>query len=164
MTTYTINPFTNKKIEVGGHAHQNVKHILAGSGSDQEKKVKYAALLSDKPNAKYNAVNDNAFCGEAGGYPVGSRKFPVDTEKRCRAALSYAHNAPNEAGIRACALQKAKENGWKCGLSKPKTKVSTKPPSAYVIFKKQQLAALKKQGITGMTAVKQVNAAWKAKK
>ena len=40
------------------------------------------------------------FCGPSGGAPEGS--FPVNTRKRAIAALSYARNAPNPAGIQAC--------------------------------------------------------------
>lgn len=47
---------------------------------------------------KYKGVKK--FCGPSGGAPAGS--FPVNTKKRAIAALSYAHNAPNPAGIRAC--------------------------------------------------------------
>ena len=65
-------------------------------------------------NKKYLNVNTQ-FCGPAGG--AKATAFPVNTEKRCRAALSYARYAPKPAGIRACALKKAKEKGWRCGCS-----------------------------------------------
>ena len=53
---------------------------------------------------KYKKVSKKEFCGPSGGAPEGS--FPVDTEKRCRAALSYARNAPNPSGIKACVKRK----------------------------------------------------------
>ena len=162
MSTYAVNPFTGKKIEVGGHTHQTVQKILSGTGTEQEKRALYYTHLH--AGNKYSNLDTSVFCATQGGYPPGTRRFPVDSEKRCRAALSYAHNAPNPMGIRTCALQKAKEHGWKCGISKPKSKGPTKPPNAYQIFKKQQLAALKQKGITGKIAVQQVNAAWKAQK
>jgi hypothetical protein len=40
------------------------------------------------------------FCGPSGGAPKGS--FPVNTRKRAVAALAYARNAPNPAGIKKC--------------------------------------------------------------
>jgi len=43
------------------------------------------------------------FCGPSGGAPPGS--FPVNTRKRAIAALAYARNAPNPAGIRKCVCQ-----------------------------------------------------------
>ncbi len=39
------------------------------------------------------------FAGPAGGAPKGS--FPINTKKRAKAALSYARNAPNPAGIKS---------------------------------------------------------------
>lgn len=44
---------------------------------------------------RYKGVKQ--FAGPAGGAPKGS--FPIDTRKRARAALAYARNAPNPAGI-----------------------------------------------------------------
>ena len=55
---------------------------------------------------EYKKVKKGEFCGPSGGAPKGS--FPVNSAKRCRAALSYAHNAPNPAGIRACVKRKCK--------------------------------------------------------
>ena len=56
----------------------------------------------DKPGGsnvgKYKGVKK--FCGPSGEAPSGS--FPVNTRKRAIAALSYARNAPNPAGIRKC--------------------------------------------------------------
>lgn len=56
----------------------------------------------DKPGGsnvgKYKGVK--TFCGPSGGAPAGS--FPVNTKDRAIAALSYARNAPNPSGIRAC--------------------------------------------------------------
>ena len=53
---------------------------------------------------KYKGVKKSAFCGTAGGSPPGS--YPVNTKKRARAALAYAHNAPNPSGIRKCVERK----------------------------------------------------------
>lgn len=64
--------------------------------------------LQKKPGGsnvgKYKSVAKSKFCGPAGGAPEGS--YPVNSPKRARAALAYAHNAPNPAGIRACVKKK----------------------------------------------------------
>lgn len=47
---------------------------------------------------KYKNVSKKDFAGSAGGAPEGS--YPINTEKRAKAALAYAKNAPNPAGIK----------------------------------------------------------------
>lgn len=47
---------------------------------------------------KYKTVNPKEFAGSAGG--ADKYSFPINTRKRARAALAYAHNAPNPEGIR----------------------------------------------------------------
>jgi hypothetical protein len=69
-------------------------------------------------NGTKKYLKSNQFCGPAGG--AGSTKFPVNSEKRCRAALSYARYAPKPCGIVHCALNKAKKAGWKCGAATKK--------------------------------------------
>lgn len=64
--------------------------------------------LREKPGGgsvgKYKGVKKSSFCGPSGGAPRGS--YPVNTKKRAHAALAYAHNAPNPAGIKACVRKK----------------------------------------------------------
>lgn len=48
----------------------------------------------------YKNISKKAFCGPSGGAPEGS--YPVNSKKRARAALAYAHNAPNPSGIQKC--------------------------------------------------------------
>lgn len=55
---------------------------------------------------EYKKVSKKEFCGPSGGAPKAS--YPVNTAKRCRAALAYAHNAPNPGGIRSCVKRKCK--------------------------------------------------------
>ena len=59
---------------------------------------------------EYSDVDKDDFCGPAGGAAPGT--FPVNSEKRARAALSYAHNAPDPEGIKNCVYRKAKKHGW----------------------------------------------------
>lgn len=47
---------------------------------------------------KYKRVDPKDFAGTAGGAPKGS--YPINTMKRAKAALAYAHNAPNPSGIK----------------------------------------------------------------
>ena len=60
------------------------------------------AKLEKRPGGsnvgKYKKVAKKDFAGPSGGAPIGS--FPINTLKRARAALAYAHNAPSPAGIR----------------------------------------------------------------
>ena len=47
---------------------------------------------------KYKNVSPKEFAGASGGSSKYS--YPINTLKRARAALAYAHNAPNPEGIR----------------------------------------------------------------
>jgi hypothetical protein len=62
---------------------------------------------------KYKKVPAKDFAGTAGGAPKGS--YPINTEKRAKAALAYAHNAPNPAGIKAKVHEKYPSLGKKSG-------------------------------------------------
>ena len=53
---------------------------------------------------KKERVPKNKFCGPAGGSVKGS--YPVNTKKRCSAALSYARFSPNPCGIARCVHRK----------------------------------------------------------
>jgi len=58
--------------------------------------------LSKKPGSsnvgEYKNVSKSDFAGPSGGAARGS--YPINNIKRARAALSYAHNAPNPSGIK----------------------------------------------------------------
>jgi len=64
--------------------------------------------LSKKPGSsnigRYKNVAKKDFCGPRGGAAPGT--YPINTPKRARAALAYAHNAPNPSGIKACVKRK----------------------------------------------------------
>jgi hypothetical protein len=75
-------------------------------------------ILTKNGNKKY-LKSDEDFCGPSGG--AGKTNFPVNTEKRCRAALSYSRFAPKPCGIVECALKKAEKKGWKCGAATKKS-------------------------------------------
>lgn len=52
----------------------------------------------------YGSVAKKDFAGPSGGAPQGS--YPINTRKRAKAALAYAHNAPNPEGIKAAVRRK----------------------------------------------------------
>jgi hypothetical protein len=58
--------------------------------------------LSKKPGSsnvgEYKSLPSTDFAGPSGGAAPGT--FPINTKKRAKAALSYAHNAPNPKGIK----------------------------------------------------------------
>lgn len=58
---------------------------------------------------EYKNVKKKNFCGPSGGAPSGS--YPVNSKKRARAALAYAHNAPNPEGIKKCVYRHFPEMG-----------------------------------------------------
>ena len=53
---------------------------------------------------EYKNVSKKDFAGPAGGAPKGS--YPINTEKRAKAALAYARNAPNPEGIKRAVYRK----------------------------------------------------------
>lgn len=64
--------------------------------------------LKKKPGSsnsgKYKTVKPSEFAGGAGGSSKYS--YPINTKARAKAALAYAHNAPNPSGIRAAVKRK----------------------------------------------------------
>ncbi len=76
------------------------KTVIAKGVTESKEKVKKAHEKPGGSNVgKYKAVSTSDFAGTAGGAPKGS--YPINTEKRAKAALAYAHNAPNPGGIKA---------------------------------------------------------------
>ncbi len=76
------------------------KTVARGKQSELRKKPGGSSV------GEYKGVSKGKFCGPSGGAPSGS--YPVNSAKRCRAALGYAHNAPNPSGIKACVKRKCK--------------------------------------------------------
>ena len=60
---------------------------------------------------KYKTVSKGEFAGPAGGAPKGS--YPINTKKRAKAALAFAHNAPNPEGIKRAVHKKYPSLGKK---------------------------------------------------
>lgn len=53
---------------------------------------------------KYKNVKPKDFAGAAGG--ASKYSYPINTLDRAKAALAYAHNAPNPEGIRRAVYKK----------------------------------------------------------
>jgi len=62
----------------------------------EESKMRKKAGSSNA--GKYKTVSKGEFAGASGG--ASKYSYPINTVKRAKAALSYAHNAPNPEGIR----------------------------------------------------------------
>lgn len=78
-----------------------MKRVTIAKGKQESaKEVKRAHERAGGSNVgKYKNVSSKEFAGTSGGAPKGS--YPINTAKRAKAALAYAHNAPNPAGIKA---------------------------------------------------------------
>ena len=77
------------------------KSVPRGKESEMKKKPGGSNV------GKYKDVK--SFAGSSGGAPQGS--FPIDTRERAKAALSYAHHAPNPSGIREAVHKKYPDLG-----------------------------------------------------
>ena len=85
---------------------KKVKSVKIGKGMriprGKEKK------LEKKPGGsnvgEYKNVAKKDFAGPKGGAPQGT--YPINTLKRAKAALAYARNAPNPAGIKRAVYRK----------------------------------------------------------
>lgn len=81
------------------------KEVIMKGKEEAKKKVAAAHKKPGGSNVgKYKKVAPKDFAGTAGGAPAGS--YPINTRKRAKAALAYAHNAPNPAGIKKAVAKK----------------------------------------------------------
>ncbi len=90
----------------GKYILKNGKKIYVPHSFLGEKKQKQVSRRGRSNVSKYKkeGVPKNKFCGPAGGAVSGS--YPVNTKKRCSAALSYARFAPDPCGIARCVRKK----------------------------------------------------------
>jgi hypothetical protein len=81
---------------------QKMAHKFTRIGKGMKVKRGKESEMRKRPGGsnvgKYKNVSKGEFAGPAGGAPKGS--YPINTKKRARAALAYAHNAPDPSGIR----------------------------------------------------------------
>lgn len=91
------------------------KVVIAKGMEEPKKRVAMARKKRGGSNVgKYKKVPSKDFAGKSGGAPAGS--YPINTRKRAKAALAYAHNAPKPSGIKAAVRRKYPD------LGKPKSK------------------------------------------
>lgn len=83
-----------------------VKKVVVAKGKEIPKKeeIKIKKQPGSSNVGKYKDVAPSQFAGSSGGSSKYS--FPINTPKRAKAALAYAHNAPNPAGIKAAVHKK----------------------------------------------------------
>lgn len=88
-----------------------MKKVAIAKGKEESaKEVAKAHKKAGGSNVgKYKDVSTKEFAGTKGGAPKGS--YPINTKKRAKAALSYAHNAPNPGGIKAAVHKKYPDLG-----------------------------------------------------
>jgi len=76
-----------------------MKRAVARGVKESTKEI---SKLKKKPGSsnegKYRTVSPSEFAGKAGG--ASAHSYPINTRKRAKAALAYAHNAPDPSGIR----------------------------------------------------------------
>ena len=88
------------------------KEVIAKGVEESKAKVAKAHKMAGGSNVgEYKKVAKSEFAGPSGGAPKGS--YPINTEKRAKAALAYARNAPNPAGIKAKVHEKYPNLGKK---------------------------------------------------
>ena len=82
------------------------KTVKIGKGMSipRGKETKLQKKAGGSNVGEYKNVSKKDFAGPSGGAPKGS--FPINTRKRAKAALAYAHNAPNPEGIRKAVKRK----------------------------------------------------------
>jgi len=82
------------------------KKVKIGKGMsvDRGKEKKMNEKAGGSNVGRYKTVSKKDFAGPAGGAPKGS--YPINTEKRAKAALAYARNAPDPAGIKSAVYRK----------------------------------------------------------
>lgn len=70
------------------------KGVKVARGTEEKMKKKKGSSNA----GEYKNVKPKDFAGAAGG--ASEYSYPINTLKRARAALAYAHNAPDPSGIR----------------------------------------------------------------
>lgn len=93
-----------KKYAIKNRAGQDKVYIAKGVSVKRGETAKANKKPGGSNVGKYKNVSSTEFAGPSGGAPKGS--FPINTKKRGKAALAYAHNAPNPSGIRAAVHKK----------------------------------------------------------
>lgn len=72
--------------------------VAKGKKITKAKEKKLEKKPGGSNTGEYKKVSPKEFAGKAGG--TSPYSYPINTRKRAIAALAYARNAPNPAGIR----------------------------------------------------------------
>lgn len=99
-----IKELKGHKMKKCPHCKQKMVTIAKGVKVKRGDESKMKKKPGGSNVGKYKNVKKGDFAGTAGGAPKGS--YPVNTLKRAKAALAYAHNAPNPEGIKAKVYKK----------------------------------------------------------
>ena len=81
--------------------------LAKGVSVPRGKEEKMREKAGSSNTGKYKNVAPKQFAGKSGG--ASKYSYPINTLKRAKAALAYAHNAPNPAGIKAKVYKKYPE-------------------------------------------------------
>lgn len=108
-----VNPLSGRMMKKGGRTYEKVEEFDVDMRPPTYKQKALYSQTKYRNPSKYQELPESVFCGREGG--AGPRTFPINSPRRCSAALTYANRAPYPEGIRRCALRKAQEQGWPCG-------------------------------------------------
>lgn len=78
--------------------------VAKGVKESREKRHSLRKKAGSSNEGKYTSVSKEDFAGKSGG--ASPHSYPINTRARAKAALAYAHNAPNPAGIRKAVHRK----------------------------------------------------------
>lgn len=78
--------------------------IMKGKKVSPKKAASMRKKAGGSNVGEYSKLGKGEFAGPSGGAPKGS--YPINTRKRAKAALAYAHNAPNPSGIKKAVKSK----------------------------------------------------------
>jgi len=89
------------------HKRSSEVTVARGVKEPREKRATLRKKAGSSNEGKYKNVSSSDFAGRAGG--ASPHSYPINTKKRAKAALAYAHNAPDPAGIRKAVHKKYKD-------------------------------------------------------
>lgn len=87
-----------KKAVPKKNSKKKMVKVAKGKKISRAKERKLEKRPGGSATGEYKNVSPGNFAGKAGG--TSPYSFPINTLKRAKAALAYAHNAPNPEGIR----------------------------------------------------------------
>jgi len=79
-------------------AKKKMVKIAKGKKLPKKKVAQLRKKAGGSNIGEYKGLSSSEFAGPSGGAPSGT--YPINTKKRAKAALAYAHNAPNPEGIK----------------------------------------------------------------